>query len=240
MGTGLNKNLSTPLYQQLVEVIKGKITTGELKENDRLMTEVELSNQYNISRITVRKAMELLVDEDIVIKKQGIGTFVAAKKINRMGALFLGFSDMCEHDGKVPSSVLLTADLINASVTDIQRLQLSEGEKVIRIIRLRKADGLPVVLEENRFSTKYAYLLAEDLTQSIYKKLREHGLEFGPAQKTIDICYATERESKYLEVEVGAALLLQRDTIFDINHKPVHTSKSIINPARYKMQIHYN
>ena len=79
----LNKESSVPLYQQLMEVIQNQILNGELKENDRIPTEIELSREYDVSRITVRKAVELLVEEEILIKRQGIGTFVSQKKLCR-------------------------------------------------------------------------------------------------------------------------------------------------------------
>ena len=80
----MNKHSATPLYQQLVDSIKEQILSGKIKEGDKLMTEQEFSEAYNVSRITVRKAMEMLSDEGIVVKKQGIGTFVASKKLNRV------------------------------------------------------------------------------------------------------------------------------------------------------------
>ena len=79
----LNKESSVPLYQQLMEVIQNQILNGELKENDRIPTEIELSREYDVSRITVRKAVELLVEEEILVKRQGIGTFVSQKKLCR-------------------------------------------------------------------------------------------------------------------------------------------------------------
>ena len=77
----LNKNSSVPLYQQLVDEIKSQIDSGILKENDRIMTETELSDAYEVSRITVRKAISVLVDEDYLVKQQGIGTFVGVKRL---------------------------------------------------------------------------------------------------------------------------------------------------------------
>lgn len=78
------KNSIIPLYQQLSDEIKEQILLGKLKAGDRLMTEAELSQQYEVSRITVRKAIELLVDEGYVLRKQGIGTFIAEKKLRRV------------------------------------------------------------------------------------------------------------------------------------------------------------
>ena len=71
------KNSMVPLYQQLSEKIKQQITDGKLKAGDKLMTEAEFSQHFEVSRITVRKAIELLADDGFVVRKQGIGTFVA-------------------------------------------------------------------------------------------------------------------------------------------------------------------
>ena len=75
----MNKNSAIPLYQQLAETIKEQIASGKLKENDKLMAEKELCESYDVSRITVRKALELLADEGLIIRKQGIGTFIASR-----------------------------------------------------------------------------------------------------------------------------------------------------------------
>ena len=86
----LNKESSVALYQQLIDEIKDQIASGKLTTGDRLMTEFELSQEYNVSRITVRKAIEVLVEENILIKKQGIGTFVAEKKTDKKCGSFYG------------------------------------------------------------------------------------------------------------------------------------------------------
>ncbi|MDD3173459.1 MAG: GntR family transcriptional regulator [Herbinix sp.] len=237
MTNQLNKNSSIPLYQQLGELIKDQIATGKLKESDRLMPEIDLSKAYDVSRITVRKAIDLLVEEDILIKCQGVGTFIAGMKLKRVINTFNGFTDLCEKDGIKASTELLKADLIDATANDIQKLELNDVEKVIRIIRLRKCDGIPVMIEENIFSTKYAYLLAEDLASSIYEVLRKHNSVPTQAVKTIDICYANEDEAKYLDVAFNSALLLQKDIIYDKDKVPLHLCKTKTNPARYKMTV---
>lgn len=93
----LNKESSVALYQQLIDEIKNQITSGKLAVGDRLMTEFELSQEYNVSRITVRKAIEVLVEENILIKKQGIGTFVAEKRLTRNLEIFMGFTSNCNN-----------------------------------------------------------------------------------------------------------------------------------------------
>lgn len=233
----LNKESSVPLYQQLVNEIKEQIREGTLKENDRVMTELEFSKAYDISRITVRKAIEMLVEEEILIKKQGIGTFVAEKKLNRDMTTFMGFTQSCEIEGRKASSKLVTADLVEASPGDIRNLELGEGERVIRIIRIRYCDDMPVILEENHFSQKYAYLLGCDLSGSLHQLLTENGSGPVNGKKNIGICYANEVEKEYLKVEMGEALLLSKDVGYDRDGTPVYYSKSVINPARYTLSV---
>lgn len=233
----LNKESSVPLYQQLVNEIKDQIREGMLHVNDRLMTEIELSKEYDISRITVRKAIEILVDEEILVKRQGIGTFVAEKKLNRDITMFMGFTQSCHLAGRKAGTKLLTADLVEATPTDMKNLELEEGERIIRIIRLRYCDDMPVIIEENHFSQKYAFLLGRDLNTSLHEILAESNGAPVNGTKSIGICHANEMEQKYLNVELNAALLLTKDMSYDKNGAPVYFSKSVINPERYTLSV---
>lgn len=91
-----------PLYKQLFEVIEQQISDGELKEGQQLMTEAELSAEYGVSRITVRKALELLVEDGILVKRQGVGAFVAERKMHRRVEGIMGFTQNCAAEGKRP------------------------------------------------------------------------------------------------------------------------------------------
>ena len=109
------KNSIVPLYQQLSDEIKAQIKEGKLKAGDRLMTEAEFSQQYEVSRITVRKAIELLVDEGYVTRRQGIGTFIAEKKLRRVvdsDNLVRSFSEASRLSGQEPSSELISVEWV--------------------------------------------------------------------------------------------------------------------------------
>lgn len=233
----LNKDSSIPLYQQMIDEIKSQINLGVLKENERILTEAELSEKYEVSRITVRKAIALLVEDEFLIKQQGIGTFVAKRKLNREFNKFMGFTQSCVNAGKKASSKLLIADSIPANIGDCEKLKLSEGERVIRIKRVRYADDVPVMIEEARFSTKYSYLLAEDLNRSHFEILKEHNVIVSTGRKKISICYTGSEEAKLLELEPEQALLLQKDICYDQDGEPVLISKQVVNPTRYTIEM---
>lgn len=94
------RDTAVPLYLQIAQDIKGKIDRKEIAANSRIPTEAELSKAYQVSRITIRKALEILVDEEILVRRQRIGTFVSDKKLSRNLNHFMGFTKICELNGK--------------------------------------------------------------------------------------------------------------------------------------------
>lgn len=233
----LLKHSAQPLYRQLAAMLKEKIRCGELKSGEQIMTEAELSDFYHVSRITVRKGIELLVDEGILVKRPGIGTFISEQKIQRNVSGVLGFTANCDQMGKKSSSTLLAAELVPANVVDIENLKLRQNSSVIRILRLRLCDDVPVIIEENRFPQQYAFLLGEDLRGSLYSLLAERGIKTASGKLDIGICSLTENEAQLLNSEPGKPMLLTKALVCDADGNPIHYCKNIINMDRYKLTI---
>ena len=219
----MGKTASEPMYQQIAEDIKKKIQTGEYKENEQIPTETELEKIYGVSRITVRKAMEILVGEEILIRKRRMGTFVAPRRIPWNPGNIFSFSKTYEAEGRVVK-------------TELQRLELNDN-MVLSIRRLRYVDGIPLTIEEMRFSREYLYLLMEDLTGSIHSLLQEHGVKLKAAQKSFAICNATKEEAELLNVERGSALLFMKNMFYDQNKNPVFFSKDVFNADYFELKF---
>ncbi len=234
------KNSIIPLYQQLSDEIKTQISEGKLKAGDRLMTEAEFSQQYEVSRITVRKAIELLVDEGYVMRRQGIGTFIAEKKLRRVvdsDNLVRSFSETSRMSGQEPSSDLLSVEWITPDASVQNHLRIGENEKALKIVRLRKIDGVPVMVETNYYSQKMDFLLQSNLTGSTYEVFRQHGLIPSHAVRSIQICFATTEEARLLGVKENQPLLLQSEETTDQNHQVLHYSKVVVNSQRYVLTV---
>lgn len=231
------RETTVPLYIQIAEDIKSKIEEGKIQPNTRIPTELELSSDYGVSRITIRKALELLVEEGILIRRKKVGTFVSYKKISRSLNTYMGFSQCCELEGNQPGTRFLSAELVKARPSDIRTLRLEEEEKVIRIRRLRYCNDVPVIVEETRFPKKYAYLLAEDLTRSLHEILHEHGITVRNGSLVIGVCYATREEAEYLQVNERDALILARDAAYDMSGEPVCCGRQVINAERYEFKV---
>ena len=184
------------------------------------------------------KAIELLADDGFVVRKQGIGTFVAEKKLHRVvDNQIISFTEMSKMDGHVPSAELITVEWITPDGSIARKLRVDENEKVLRIVRLRKNDDVPVMIEDSYYPKRMEFLLKENLLGSTYEFFHNHGLIPTHSVKTVEICYATPEESQRLGVPEKHALLLQKDEVFDQDNEVLHYSKLLTNPQRYRLTI---
>ncbi|MED4267846.1 GntR family transcriptional regulator [Priestia megaterium] len=235
----LRQDNRVPLYLQLKESLRSSIVSGNLKSGDKIPTELELSEKYNISRVTVRKAIIELVEEGYLIKKQGKGTFVNTRKIERKIVHFLSFSAACEANGVKASSKVIKKEIVPPQPRDRELLQLEDEDLLIHIQRVRYADERPLMVENNYFSyKKYSFLLEEKMDRSLYKLLREkYNIDpNNPGETSLEIVRALDDEAKLLEVANGEPLFFMKTLIYN-NQSPVHIGKQYILGEGYKFML---
>ena len=150
----LKQDAITPLYVQLRDEIEKDIRSGIYKPGDKIMTEAEMSKTYGVSLITIRKAVGLLIDQGLVVRKQGKGTFVTRPKVSRNMKKLQSFSEMCEQMGMKPGARMLENRLVEADAKTAARLGIEQGSQVVYISRLRFADMEPVAIEKSYFHLK--------------------------------------------------------------------------------------
>lgn len=225
-----------PLYKQLKDLLLGDIKEGRLKANQRIPTELELSQQFQISRMTVRKALAELVDEGVLAKKQGKGTFVQEEKMTEDLSSPNSFTHLCRRNGKEPGGRTLKFTLQEARERDRRSLQLADNEQVIRVERVRTADNVPVMLENLYFPGHLKNILTENLNDvSLYQILKEkYGLYSGNSVMEISVCEATPEEASVLEIKTGKPCLLMEEIVYDQYNKPLHRTKSVLRGDKFK------
>ncbi len=236
----LKQDAVMPLYEQLMNAVEKKIRDGFYKPGDKIATETELAKEYGVSLITVRKAVSLLMEKGLVIKKQGKGTFVTKPKYSRNMRNLQSFSEMCMQMGVKPGGKMLENRLVEADGKIAESLGVEPGSRVIYIERLRYADKEPVVIEKNYFSLKYAFLLQEVFDDtSLFSFLREkNGIQVSSSEKMIELCRATAEEAKLLEVKKGDYLLFVRSTAYDNQGEPLYAGVQIINGDRFSLYVY--
>lgn len=232
----LNNDSASPLYRQLMQRLRADIAAGVYAVDSRIPSEQELCESYQVSRVTVRKALHELTQEGLLRRMQGKGTFVCAPRIRQDLKDVNSFHDACRLTGRKPGTKLIAAHVTRVEADVMADLQLAE-DTAVEIVRLRLADGQPVMLETNRFPMAYESLLAEDLTGSLYRLLEMQGAEASRGIHEISLCYATPAQAKLLGVEPGAALLQLNQIIYDQNGAPLHTSHQVIRGDRFTFRI---
>lgn len=236
MEKALHSDSASPLYRQLMQRIRADIASGVYPVHGRIPSEAELGAKYQVSRVTVRKALAELTRDGLLHRRQGKGTFVCAPRLRRDLREVTSFHEACRVMGCTPGTKVISAQAVHAE--DELREELSlQGDEAVEIIRLRLADGEPVMLETNRFPMRYAFLLEADLSASLYHLLSQQGIEAANGVHEISLCYATAQQAKLLGVEVGAALLQLNQVIFDQNGAPLHTSHQVIRGDRFTFRI---
>src|SRR5215469_15418826 len=138
----------SPLYARVEGVLADEIADGNLKIGDQLPTEDSLISRFAVSRITVRRAIQNLVSRGLVEIRRGKGTFVAAPRITQELTELTGFVEDMHAVGRKPTARLLGREIVPADATVATQLALTRGERVIRIRRVRLADGIPLSFDE--------------------------------------------------------------------------------------------
>jgi len=235
----LNKKDITPLYKQLTDMLRRDIEEGKFKKGEKIPTELELSKLYNVSRITVRNALEELSKENLLIRKQGKGTFVNTEKLSRGISGLQSFSDMCRETGCKPGAKVIKCVIEDANEKDMEVLELGGNSKVIIIERIRYADDVPVALEISRFPERFSFLLDEDLNDSSMFSIlsKKYHIEFTNARKTIELVFATYEMARYLSVSQGYPLLSITSVSNDNTGVPSHRSMQFIVGDKFKFIV---
>jgi len=236
----LDKNGFIPLYAQIQRALMEKIQSGELREGDPLASEEELSRCYNVSRMTARQALHGLKTGGYAFSEKGRGTFVTRPKLDKNIMHLLGFTQEMTRRGMKPSSKLLEQSVIDPDNGLAESLKTSPGDKVLRLKRLRFADGIPVALEESCVPLHlFPGLNRIDFgTHSLYHELREkYGVRVGHADEVMEAQPASLEESKLLTIPRKAPLLTIRRVIMTTQETPIEVAWSRYRGDLYQISL---
>lgn len=212
----IDQNNRLPLYHQLFDIIVEKIENGSYQEDDKLPSEREFCENYDISRATVRRAMVELEKNDYIYKKQGKGVFISAKAFEQELLNFYSFTEEMKKIGKKPSSKVIDFEKIKVDQKIAKKMGLLPAAEVYKFTRLRLADEEPMMLETTylpaaRFKNLTRKLLSEKAMYDIF--VDSYNVSFEKAEETFQATAINSREEKYLEVKKNSpAILLKRLT----------------------------
>lgn len=232
----IDKQADRSIYLQIADIIKNNIENGNLKPHDPVISENKISQKYEVTRLTARRAIDSLVNEGLLYRIRGKGTFVAEpeKKLETSPFSMRGFTESSLGMDRTPTNTVLTFKIIEASKFIAEKLNIEEGSKVFLVERLRWLDEEPFIFEvsyfpqalfpglDERIMKGSAYEYVEKL---LGKKIKDSTQEIAP-----DI--VNERIGNLLQMKVGTPILrvhnqprLEDGTIFEYSEVFFRTSK---------------
>lgn len=216
----LYANSTIPLYRQLYRHFRNAIDEGELRVGEQLPSERRIAAEYGISRITTRKALTLLRQEGYVRAIQGKGAFVSQGATHTHHRVTVkSFSEIIRSMGMTPSSKTLSCGIVPVRGEVAMGLGLQEYEKVIKIRRLRLADGVPMALDTTHLSYPLCHpVLHANLDKnSLYWTLQEMaGIELSHADQSFQFILMSDGDLKLLRLEPPAAVLQLKRQTYDL------------------------
>jgi GntR family transcriptional regulator len=232
----LNPTSKLPLYQQLYEKLEGRIRSGQWKPGDMIPPESGLIRQYGVSRITVRKVLDMLVTEGLLVRERGRGSFVAAPKLEHGMTRIVSFTDDMRQRGYSPGTKIIFMGLVPAPRIIAEALGVPEGEELARIDRLRLADEEPLCVEESFLIHRYLPgILGHDLAGNSLREIkqREYGIRWSRALQTIQAVAASPEIARLLSIRNGAPLLSFERVTFSQDNIAMEYLKIYYRADRY-------
>lgn len=227
-----------PIYIKIHDALKAKIERNEWQIGDRLPSERELAQYFDVSRMTLRQAIQLLSDEGILERKIGSGTYVANQKVQEKMTGTTSFTQIMEAQGRVPSSKVTAYFTTNPTSSEREQLQLEEYNQVIRMERIRYADQVPICFEVATIPLDmFQHLSKEEITRSLYAALSSEGKTISRANQTISATVATEHVADFLDVKKGDAILRLRQVSFLDTGRPFEYVRTQYVASRFEFYL---
>lgn len=228
-----------PRYYQLANILRESILDGKLAPHEPIPSERELEKIYNVSRTTIRPAIDILVRQGFLYREHGKGTFVSPPKLQKGISELTSFTEDMKRRGIVPGQKILSIGYVEPAEKVRAQLDLPKNVKEILCVdRIRLGDGSPMGLQTSYYSLPEGQTFSREELEdvgSIYALLRER-LHLIPteADETLEVTVATPREASLLHVKPGSPLLLSERTTYSQTRRVIEFAKILYRGDRYR------
>jgi len=229
-----------PLYVQIAEGLIDRIEANELSPGEKLPPEREFAQSLGVTRITLRRALQILASEGLIERRQGAGNFIAAPKLERTTTQLNGFTLGMKQRGLSPTAVVVLFEKRIANISLAEKLQIPVSTDLYYCHRVRSVKHQPTMLEKFYLPATYFPGFDQlDLTDaSVFEQLeKHHGVMIKRAEHSLEAVAASEYEAAHLEVEQGTPLLLERRIAYDQHNRPVEYAKDLYRGDRFKFLL---
>ena len=241
-GSPLQSDGPEPLWRQAADAILQEIASGKLASGARLPAERDLFTRMSISRVTLRRALQSLVEEGVLTPSHGRGWYVSAKVPKEFPNTLESFSETARRLGLTPSSNVLRAEQAPASLDEAEELSIAPGATLFHLERIRRLDQVPVAVDTSFFAAG----LVPDLGRidfsnaSLFGLLIGAGVDLARAETTIEAHDADPVLARHLDIDVGKSTLVMRQLIVDTAGRPLLSSTIRYAGDRYRLRTSFS
>jgi GntR family transcriptional regulator len=226
---------AAPRYEEIASYLRGLVANAA--PGDRLPSDAELCERFGVSRMTARQAVQQLVQDHLVERRRGAGTFISPRRVLRTLGSPLSFTESMRRRGMKASSRLLHRGPVTPTEDEAEALGLRPGDKAYLLERLRLADGVPMAIERAVLPIPLVESLAEDIEEGSLHAAFEHaGRVPTKALAAVTARRATRREAQLLELPAGGLILSERRTITDEQGRPLERTETCYAAERYSFE----
>lgn len=232
----LDRNGPVPLYFQVSQRLESAIRTGVIEPGARLENELSIAEKLTLSRPTIRRAIQQLVDKGLLVRRRGIGTQVVHGQVTRQVELTSLYEDLqsAHHE---PTTRVLEHRTEPASDTVAEKLGVAAGSDVIYFRRQRSTDGTPVAVLENYLPVEFDYITTEQLERrGLYQLLRTKGVTIRIANQKIGARRAQGDESELLGLDKGGPVLTMERVAYDNSGRAIEFGHHCYRPDLYSFE----
>ncbi|WP_374455968.1 GntR family transcriptional regulator [Nocardioides sp.] len=232
----IDRSSPVPLYFQVGQQLEEAIAEGRIPPGTLLLNEVELSDVLNLSRPTMRRAIQSLVDKGLLVRRRGVGTRVVQPMLRRSLELTSLYDDL-SRTGRTPATKVLSFALVSATDDVADRLGVSPDDEILQLVRLRSAGDMPIAKMTNYIPADLVRFTQDDLvSRGLYDLIRAQGITLHSATQAIGARTALVEESKLLGEPKGAALLTMERTTYDDHGRIVEFGTHVYAASRYSFE----
>lgn len=237
-GFSVDRKSPIPLYYQVSQYLMGAIESGAIPNGTLFDNEIRLAEQLGLSRPTMRRAMQHLVDEGLIVRRRGIGTRVVQPKVRRPLELTSLYDDLAG-SGQNPTTRVLGMETVEADEELAQHFACSVGESALKVVRLRSAGETPIAKLTNYLPKSVGDFEVADLeTHGLYALMRARGIQLHSATQYVGARTASAAEAKLLGESRGAAVLTMQRVTYDDHGIAVEYGNHIYAASRYSFATH--
>lgn len=232
----LDRTGPVPLYFQLSSRLEQAIRSGAIAPGDRLENEIAIGERLNLSRPTVRRAIQELVDKGMLVRRRGVGTQVVQSHVTRQVELTSLYEDL-QSSARLPTTDVLARETIPASTVVAEQLRIPEGSPVVHLRRLRRTNDVPVAVMENFLPIEFEDITTTQLlSRGLYEIMRARGVAIRIANQRIGARSAREDEPRLLEIENAGPVLTMERVAFDLTGRAVEYGQHCYRPDLYSFE----